>query len=136
MFPALTAQKQWSFARLRVHPGASLLEACDASMAQAGESGLRDVSTARLASAVWAWGALQARPTLSWPALTATLSKRLLRPGDKMTLRAGLEQLATGEPLLDDCDALLRLAAASEGAVPSGRTVRLPCRTMLQLGQM
>lgn len=106
-------------------------------MAQAGEDGLRDVSTARLAGAVWAWGALQARPTLSWPALSATLSKRLLRPGDKATLRAGLEQLAAREPLLDDCGTLLQLASASGAAVPSsGRMVRLPCRTMLQLAQV
>lgn len=103
-------------------------------MAQAGEDGLREVSTARLASAVWAWGALRARPARSWPALTATLSKRHLRPGDKTVLRAGLEQLATDEPLLGDCDALLQVASASVGAVPSpGRSVRLPCRTMPQI---
>ena len=103
-------------------------------MAQAGEGGLRDVSTARLVSAVWAWGALQARPTLSWPALTATLSKRLLRPGDKLALRAGLEQLASGQPRLDDCDALLRLACTSpEAAQSRERVLRLPCRTMAQL---
>lgn len=103
-------------------------------MAQAGELGLREVSTARLASAVWAWGALKEQPVLSWPAVTATLSKRLLRAGDKAALQAGLEQLASGEPPLDS-DVLLRLA--SGGAVPhsrNGRMVKLPCRSVAQLG--
>ena len=126
----LTACRQWSFARLRVHPGTALLDACDASMAQAGEDGLREVSTARLASAVWAWGALDARPATSWPVLTATLSRRMLHPGDKLALRAGLEQLANGAPLLGDCDALRNTLGAAGAPARSGRTVRLPCRTL------
>ena len=125
----LTACRQWSFARLRVHPGSALLDACDASMAQAGEDGLRNVSTARLASAVWAWGTLDARPASSWPILTATLSRRMLHHGDKLALRAGLEQLASGAPLLGDCDALRR-TLGGVAAARSGRTVRLPCRTL------
>ena len=130
----LTAcRRQWSFARMRVHPGAALLEACDASIAQAGEGGLRDVSTARLASAVWALGALQARRASSWPVLTATLSRRLLQPGDKLAVRVGLEQLANGEPLLGDSDALRRNLGGT-AAAPSRRTVRLPCRTLAELG--
>ena len=105
-------------------------------MAQAGERGLREVSTARLVSAVWAWGAFQARPAKSWPALIATLSKRHLHPGDQMALRAGLEQLAIDEPLLDDCDALMRLTSASAAVPSASRMVRLPCRTIAQLGHV
>ena len=102
-------------------------------MAQAGEDGLRKVSTARLASAVWAWGALDARPATSWPVLTATLSRRLLHPGDKLAVRAGLEKLANGAPLWGDCDAL-RHTLGGAGPARSGRMVRLPCRTLAQVG--
>ncbi len=131
--PLAAALSVWSFARLRLHPGARLLAVCDAELAQAAAPGLLAVGTARLAGAVWGFGALGVRPS-SWPLLAAALARRELRPADKSTLRVGLDRLqaSTG---VQEGDAALRLAVArapaQEGAAAHHRDVWLSCRPLL-----
>jgi hypothetical protein len=130
--PLAASLALWSFARLRLQPPPSFLHTCDATLAQAGQPGLRAVSTARLAGAVWACGAFGWRPSASWPLLLDALESRELRPADGRALFTGLSRLQ-GCAGSSDADSTLQLRAAAqldEAGMPPVRSVWLSCRPL------
>ena len=126
--PRAGALAVWAFARMRMHPGAPLLDAGDAVLGAV--PGLSGVSTARLVGAVWGFGALSTRPAQCWPALSTALASRDLRLEDQRMLAVALARLERDTGFHAKDAALWGALPPAAREAPLGRVIWLRCRPL------